>query len=100
MNTQFQRQPDFKHQQSVQSFYEPAIRVLNEVYEIKKANLKRRGYNEDNAAVTKEELAQKMAYRFKITIWLAHEVITSLIKADKVKTFGGYVQPKIVEAQE
>lgn len=95
MNSQFQRQPEFKHQQSVQSFYEPALRVLNEVYEIKRANLKRRGYNEDNAAVTKEELSQKMAYRFKITIWLAQEVITSLIKTQTIEAFGGYVRPKV-----
>ena len=96
MNSQFQRQPEFKQQQSVQSFYEPALRVLNEVYEIKRANLESRGYNKDNAAVTKEELAQKMAYRFKITIWLAHQVITSLVKTQTIEAFGGYVKP-IVE---
>mgnify|MGYP003591473932 FL=1 len=95
MNSQFQRQPEFKQQQSVQSFYEPALRVLSEVYEIKRANLERRGYNKDNAAVTKEELAQKMAYRFKITIWLAHQVITSLIKTQTIEAFGGYVKPKV-----
>ena len=95
MNSQFQRQPEFKQQQGVQSFYEPALRVLNEVYEIKRTNLERRGYNKDNAAVTKEELAQKMAYRFKITIWLAHQVITSLIKTQTIEAFGGYVKPKV-----
>ena len=95
MNSQFQRQPEFKQQQSVQSFYEPALRVLNDVHEIKRANLERRGYNKDNAAVTKEELAQKMAYRFKITIWLAHQVITSLIKTQTIEAFGGYVKPKV-----
>ena len=95
MNSQFQRQPEFKQQQSVQSFYEPALRVLTEVYEIKRANLECRGYNKDNAAVTKEELAQKMAYRFKITIWLAHQVITSLIKTQTIEAFGGYVKPKV-----
>lgn len=95
MNSQFQRQPEFKQQQGVQSFYEPALRVLNEVYEIKRANLECRGYNKDNAAVTKEELAQKMAYRFKITIWLAHQVITSLIKTQTIEAFGGYVKPKV-----
>ena len=95
MNSQFQRQPEFKQQQSVQSFYEPALRVLSEVYEIKRANLERRGYNKDNAAVTKEELAQKMAYRFKITIWLVHQVITGLVKAQAIEVFGGYVKPKV-----
>lgn len=95
MNTQFQKQPEYKQQQGVQSFYEPSLQLLNEVLAIKKENLKRRGYNQDNAAVTKEELAQKMAYRFRITIWLAHQVITSLIKADLVMAFGGYVKPNV-----
>ncbi|EZQ11659.1 hypothetical protein [Acinetobacter sp. Ver3] len=94
MNTQFQKQPDYKQQQGVQSFYEPTLQLLNEVLAVKKENLKRRGYNQDNAAVTKEELAQRMAYRFRITIWLAQQVILSLIKADQVVTFGGYVKPK------
>ncbi|EPH30627.1 hypothetical protein L291_4570 [Acinetobacter guillouiae MSP4-18] len=38
-----------------------------------------------------------MAYRFKITIWLSHQVITSLIKAEQVISFGGYVKPKVGE---
>lgn len=97
MNTQFQKQPEYKQQQGVQSFYEPALQLLNEVLEVKKENLKRRGYNQDNAAVTKEELAQKMAYRFRITMWLAHQVISSLIKAEQVVAFGGYVKPKVSE---
>jgi hypothetical protein len=70
---------------------------LNHIHDIKKGNLRMRGYNEENAAVTKEELAQKMAYRFKITIWLAHQVITCLIKAEQVISFGGYVKPKVGE---
>ena len=100
MNTQFQKQTEFKQQQSVQSFYEPTLQLLDEVYVVKKGNLKRRGYNENNAAVTKEELAQKMAYRFRITIWLAHQVISSLIKADQVMAFGGYVKPKASEVKQ
>ncbi|WP_179998048.1 hypothetical protein [Acinetobacter sp. YH12239] len=94
MNTQFQKQPDYKQQQGVQSFYEPTLQLLNEVYLVKQTNLKLRGYSENNAAVTKEELAQKMAYRFRITMWLAHKVISSLIKADQVMAFGSYVKPK------
>lgn len=94
MNSYFQTKPEHKQTQEIQSFYEPTLLLLNHLHGIKKDNLKMRGYNQDNAAVTKEELEQKMAYRFKITIWLAHQVITSLIKADQVISFGGYVKPK------
>ena len=94
MNSHFQTKPEHKQTQEIQSFYEPTLLLLNHQHDIKKSNLRMRGYNQDNAAVTKEELAQKMAYRFKITIWLAHQVITSLIKADQVISFGGYVKPK------
>lgn len=97
MNTQFQKQPEYKQQQGVQSFYEPTLQLLNEVLAVKAEYLKSRGHNENNAAVTKEELAQKMAYRFRITIWLAQQVISSLIKADQITAFGGYVKPKVSE---
>lgn len=98
MNSHFQTKPEHKQTQEIQSFYEPTLLLLSHLHDIKKSNLKMRGYNQDNAAVTKEELAQKMAYRFKITIWLAHQVITSLIKANRVISFGGYVKPKECEA--
>ncbi|MCU4491269.1 hypothetical protein KTI63_02160 [Acinetobacter guillouiae] len=97
MNSRFQTIPDHKQSQQIQSFYEPTLELLESLHEIKKNNLRMRGYNEENAAVTKEELAQKMAYRFKITIWLSHQVITSLIKAEQVISFGGYVKPKVGE---
>ncbi|KEC85389.1 hypothetical protein [Acinetobacter sp. ETR1] len=94
MNSRFQTIPEHKQFQQIQSFYEPTLELLDSLHEIKKNNLRMRGYNEENAAVTKEELSQKMAYRFKITIWLASQVITSLIRADRVISFGGYVKPK------
>lgn len=94
MNSRFKSIPEHKQSQQIQSFYEPTLELLESLHEIKKNNLRMRGYNEENAAVTKEELSQKMAYRFKITIWMASQVITSLIKADRVISFGGYVKPK------
>ena len=98
MNIQFQAKPEHRQTQEIHSLYEPTMLLLKHTHDIKKGNLRMRGYNEDNAAVTKEELAQKRAYRFKITIWLAHQVITSLIKSDQVISFGGYVKPKVGEA--
>ena len=95
MNSQFKKQPEFKQQQGVQSFYEPALRVLNEIHDRKVVTLKRRGHPEKNAAVPREEFSQAMAYRFRITQLLAQEIVSSLIKSALVESFGGYVKPKV-----
>lgn len=94
MNSKFQKQPEFKQNQQVQSFYEPALRLLNQLFETKKHNLRSKGYDENNAAVTKVEFTEVMARQFRITQWLAQQVVTSLVKAEQVQSFGGYVKPK------
>jgi len=95
MNSQFKKQSEFKQQQGVQSFYEPALRVLNEIHDRKVVTLKRRGHPEKNAAVSREEFSQAIAYRFRITQWLAQEIVSSLIKSALIESFGGYVKPKV-----
>ncbi|MBE2844386.1 hypothetical protein ILT31_19390, partial [Acinetobacter baumannii] len=52
------------------------------------------GYDENNAAVTKVEFSEAMARQFRITQWLAQQIVTSLTKACLVDSFGGYVKPK------
>ncbi|HAV5332987.1 hypothetical protein I0P11_13705 [Acinetobacter baumannii] len=94
MSTQFQSQADFKQTSQVQSFYEPALRVLGHLFEVKKQNLRNKGYDENNAAVTKVEFSEAMARQFRITQWLAQQIVTSLTKAYLVDSFGGYVKPK------
>lgn len=96
MNSQFQKQPDFKQQQGVQSFYEPALQILDEIQEQKKLSLLKKGYDENNAAVTKIEFSQLMARKFRITIYLADQIVSSLVKSNSVESFGGYVKPKVV----
>ncbi|HCK31827.1 hypothetical protein [Acinetobacter ursingii] len=94
MNSKFQNQPDFKQAQQVQSFHEPALRLLNQMYERNKQNLRSKGYDENNAAITKVELSELMARQFRITQWLASQIVASLINAGLVESFGGYVKPK------
>jgi len=96
MNSQFQKQPDFKQQQGIQSFYEPALQILGEIQKQKKLSLLKKGYDENNAAVTKIEFSQLMARRFRITIYLADQIVSSLVKSNSVESFGGYVKPKVV----
>lgn len=93
MNTQFQKQPEFKQQQNVQSFYEPALIILNELFESKQAILRSKNYDENNAAIPRIEFREVMAYRFRITIWLATQIEISLIKANLMDAFGGYLKP-------
>ncbi|MPW43346.1 hypothetical protein [Acinetobacter guerrae] len=94
MNSKFQNQPDFKQIQQVQSFHEPALRLLGQMFERNKQNLRSKGYDENNAAITKNELSEVMARQFRITQWLASQIVSSLINAGLVESFGGYVKPK------
>ena len=89
--------PDYKQLQAIQSWYEPALKLLNDLLERNKANLRKRGYNEENAAITREEFRQQLARRGRITLHLAGEIETSLYKAQKIEYMGGYLRPKVVE---
>lgn len=92
MNTKL---PDYKQLQAIQSWYEPALKLLNDLLERNKANLRKRGYNEENAAITREEFRQQLARRGRITLHLAGEIEMSLYKAQKIEYMGGYLRPKV-----
>lgn len=94
MNSKFQNQPDFKQIQQIQSFHEPALRLLDQLYVRNQENLRSKGYDENNAAITKNELSEVMARQFRVTQWLASQIVTSLINSGLVEVFGGYVKPK------
>ncbi|MDA3451530.1 hypothetical protein MKL33_06695 [Acinetobacter sp. AOR43_HL] len=96
MSTHFQSQADFKQTSQVQSFYEPAMAVVNELMAVKKSNLKSKGYDENNAAITKEELRQSLMRRLCISHFMASQIVTSLSKSGHIREFGGYVAPKAV----
>ena len=99
MNNLFRTQAEYKEQQGIQSFYEPALRILNELYEQKRVSLRKKGYDENNTAVTKIELSQLMARHFRIMIYYASQIITSLIKSNSIEAFSGYVKP-LMESNE
>ncbi|MDC5324330.1 hypothetical protein NRA33_16790 [Acinetobacter baumannii] len=94
MNSQFKYKPEYKQTQEIQSFFDPALVILNELHDRNRKNLRAKGYDENNAAITREEFSEAMARQFRITQWLAQQVVTSLTKAYLVDSFGGYVKPK------
>lgn len=57
----FNNPPDYKQLQQVQSFYEPSLKILQELYERNQRKLRSKGYDENNAAITKNELSEVMA---------------------------------------
>ena len=95
MNTHFQNN-HHRAQQNIHSFHEPALRVLDELFERNKDNLRKKRYDENNAAITREELSQQIARRFRIAVFLAQQVVNSLVRVGVVDSFGGYVKPKAV----
>jgi len=94
MNSQFQSQADYKQTSQIQSFYEPAMAIVGELMAVKKRNLKSKGYDENNAAITKEELRQSLMYRLRVNHYMASQIVTSLAKSNHIREFGGYVAPK------
>lgn len=98
-NTAFQKAHEHKQQQNVQSFFDPALTILKELHDRNRKNLLAKGYDEINAAITREEFSQAMAQRFRINQWLAGQIITSLVNADLIQAFGGYLKPKVVVSE-
>ena len=89
--------PDYRQIQAIQSWYEPALELLNKLLERNKANLRKRGYNEENAAITREEFRQQLARRGRISLHMAGEIETSLYNARKIEYMGGYIRLKVGE---
>nr|EKX9538338.1 hypothetical protein [Acinetobacter baumannii] len=52
MNSQFKYKPEYKQTQEIQSFFDPALVILNELHDRNRKNLRAKGYDENNAAIT------------------------------------------------
>lgn len=63
--------------------------ILNELHDRNRKNLRAKGYDENNAAITREEFSQTMAQRFRTNQWLAGQIVNSLANADLVQKFAG-----------
>jgi len=90
---------DYRHMQQVQSFYDPALRILDELFKRNQNNLRVRNQDVNNAAVRKTDLTEQLVRRCRLNGWMANEVVASLVKSEKVEAFGGYVKPKAGEVR-
>jgi hypothetical protein len=91
-NKALKKQPEYKHAQGVQSWYEPALRTLEGLLDIRKANLRTINRDESNAAVMRDELIEMLMTEHRISAWYAGEIIASLLRAERIIMFGRFIQ--------
>ncbi|ENU43179.1 hypothetical protein F985_01889 [Acinetobacter seifertii] len=88
MNSFTHQIKDSRQQSEIQSFYEPALRVLGHLFEVKKQNLRNKGYDENNAAVTRDEFMQALSEQHRMPIFHAGQIISSLYQAKRIRYLG------------
>lgn len=91
-NQHFQKAPEHKQIQWTQSWYEPALKSLNVILDVRRANLRKIKRDESNAAVTRDEFIEILTTEHRITIYQASEIISSLFRAGEILMFGRFIQ--------
>lgn len=82
-------------QQSYQSWHEPALKTLTGLLKERKANLKKRNHDENQAAVTRDEFMQGLVDDHGvhgINLYHAGVIISSLYRAKKIRYLGSFIQ--------
>ncbi len=89
-----------KRQQIIQSWYEPALKTLDDLLEKRRENLRNQNREEKNAAVKREEFKEALARQHRITYNHAEEIIKSLGRAGRIRYLGSsYIQLKVEESK-
>lgn len=84
-----------KRQQSYQSWHEPALKTLSDLLEGRKANLKKRNHDVNQAAVTRDEFMQGLVDEHGvhgINLYHAGVIISSLYRAKRIRYLGSFIQ--------
>ena len=84
-----------KRQQSYQSWHEPALKTLSDLLERRKANLKKRNHDVNQAAVTRDEFMQGLVDTHGvhgINLYHAGVIISSLYRAKRIRYLGSFIQ--------
>ena len=90
-NKAIQKKPELKQVQWTQSWYEPALRTLDGLLEIRRANLRKIKGDEKNAAVLRNELIETLVNEHRISVYQAGEIVASLRRANKILMHGSFI---------
>ena len=91
-NQHFHKAPEHKQIQWTQSWYEPALKSLDGILKVRRENLRKIKRDESNAAVTRDELIELLTNEHRMTVYQAGELISSLLRAEKILMFGRFIQ--------
>ncbi|RZG48090.1 MULTISPECIES: hypothetical protein [Acinetobacter] len=91
-NQHFQKAPEHKQIQWTQSWYEPALKSLDSMLDVRRANLRKIKRDEKNAMVLQQEFMETLMNEHRLTIWQAGEVIGSLLRSEKISKYGRFIQ--------
>lgn len=90
-NMAIQKKPEYKQVIELQSWYEPALRTLDGLLEIRRANLRKVNGDEKNAAVTRDEFMEMLMNEHRISVYQAGEIVASLRRANKILMHGSFI---------
>ncbi len=74
-NKAIQKKPEHKQVMQLQSWYEPALRTLDGLLEIRRVNLRKVKGDEKNAAITRDESMEMLINDHRISASYAGEEI-------------------------
>lgn len=77
-----------KRQQIIQSWYEPALKTLDDLLEKRRKNLKNQNREENNAAVKRDEFMQALSDQHRMPLFHAGQIISSLYRAKRIRYLG------------
>lgn len=90
-NKAIQQKPAHKQVQWTQSWYEPALRSLARLLDVRKANLRKINRDEKNAAVLRDELIETLVNEHRISVYQAAEIVASLRRANRILMHGSFI---------
>lgn len=90
-NKAIQKKPEHKQVIELQSWYEPALRSLGRLLDVRKANLRKINRDEKNAAVLRDELIETLVNEHPISVYQAGEIVESLRRANKILMHGSFI---------
>ncbi|EXS35250.1 hypothetical protein [Acinetobacter sp. 826659] len=77
-----------KRQQIIQSWYELALKTLDDLLEKRRKNLKNQNREEKNAAVKRDEFMQALSDQHRMPLFHAGQIISSLYRAKRIRYLG------------
>lgn len=77
-----------KRQQIIQSWYEPALKTLDDLLEKRRVNLRNQNREEKNAAVKRDEFMQALSDQHRMPLFHAGQIISSLYRAKRIRYLG------------